>query len=199
MAQWWSQLSTIPLMLGRNRYVAALLRILCLIALGIFHLFVAGVIWVCVMWLEIASIAIDERGKNYIREFRDPGSARNGSIASTDEILSKYWTSLFVVGAAMLLGALARFWAKSRYFGQNGSNLRSALPGLVKTAISCGGLTAATFAASIAVIQATVVDEKRLPPGSTQTETMVWLSFILVYVIVVAAYVGALDQITKKP
>ena len=205
-----SRWSSIWLNLGSNLYVNALLPFLCLTLFGVGHLIVAGVIWFAVMWFGIASITIDERGKNdvvaadpakenHIQEFREPGSARSASMTSADGILSKYSVSLSIVGVAMLLGTLARAWAIRPCIAKNGFNVRSWLPGVAKTGIVCGGLIAATLAASIAVIQATVADEKRLPAGSTQTETMVWLAFLLVYIVVVAAYVGALDQIKKKP
>ena len=180
------------------------------VAFGVLHIIVAFGIWLAVVYFGILSIGIDERGNHesgiespnrdtQTQDFRESRTAESASKVRADEILSKYWGSLVFVGVAIALGSSARYWVVRSHIANSSLNNVSCVSEAAKTGLTCGGLAVGTLAASTAIIQATVADEMRLPSGASQVEVIVWLAFLLVYIVILAAYIGALDQIRKRP
>ena len=203
---WWYTIKAWP---RDNPWFYALRQLVSLLLLAGFHLFIALVIWWVVVFFGIVSVSIDERAEraqgrevlsqiNPMQGSAEPSAVRSGSTDSGAEVLSKYWASLTIVGAAVLLGWLVKSYLMRRVISKNVFNIGLWLPKIVKAGIVCGGLTAATTAASTAIMQALLADEKRLAPDAPEIESMALLAAGLVYIVVLAAYIGALGQFKEN-
>ena len=207
----WSRLQRChPPRPGRDRWYDQSLAVLALLGSALLHLALAGIIWVGVAFFAIFLITIDQQRLAEIPAPGDqepPPTQRTGRAGTTgsafdalnDQLLKKYVITLGVVVGVTLLGSLARLKVMKRNKQISWQHIQDWIPDVAKTGIFCGGLAFGALAAVIAIFQATVTDEQKLPAGSLLAEQIVWLAFATAYLAVLAGYLAVKDQIMKTP
>ena len=176
------------------------------------HLVIPLVIWFVITLIGNFVISVDVRpdGEPPIHSLDDQGVPAETAERNTDKtssrplekrVVAKYWTLGIFVLVTMAIGFVLRllFIRRQMRAGNSMGDIRQWLPSTAKTGLLCGALAYGTLAAMIAIIQATMADEQKLPSWSEIPESIELIGFGLAYFMVLTGYFVAKEQIVNKP